>query len=230
MRTRALAKKIPGARRLAKFFGLAQPQGALGIKQLGHREYVGGCWEVMQDLQFNFLVSNGLMPYHHLWDIGCGSLRAGVACIRYLEPGHYHGIDRHRELIDLGIKHELGRVDYEAKQPDFLVSGTFEFEKFGASPDFALAQSLFTHLPPPFILLCLDNFRKRAKPHTVFFASFLVVNGERNNPVDPHDHQGFFYTTEQMNTFGAQTGWLSHYIGDWNCPTREQVMMKFIPA
>jgi hypothetical protein len=64
-----------------------KPQGIRGIKKLGHREYVGCGWEFMGDLQFNFLISHGLKPYHHLWDIACGSLRAGVPLIRYLESG-----------------------------------------------------------------------------------------------------------------------------------------------
>jgi hypothetical protein len=184
----------------------------------------------MQDLQFNFLISAGLKPHHHLWDIACGSLRAGVPFIRYLEPGHYHGIDRHRDLIDMGIKYELSRADYEQKQPEFIVSDAFEFDQFRAAPDYALAQSLFTHLPPPLILLCLDNLRKRVKLHTVFFASFLVTSERRDNPAKPHDHAGFYYTTEQMKAFGAETRWLAYYIGDWNHPLQHQVMMKFTPA
>jgi len=207
-----------------------KPQGIRAIKKLGHREYVGGGWECMGDLQFNFLLSHGLKPHHHLWDIACGSLRAGVPLIRYLESGHYHGIDRHRALIDLGIKCELGRADYEQKQPEFIVSDVFEFDHFKAPPDYALAQSLFTHLPPPLILLCLDNLRKRAQPNTVFFASFNVTSEPRINPTEPHDHDYFGYTTEQMKAFGAETGWLAYYLGDWSHPLKDQVMMKFTPV
>src|SRR5690349_4148530 len=184
MRVREVAKKIPGAQRLYRFFvSLYQtrrlkPQGIRGIKKLGHREYVGGGWQFMGDLQFNFLISHGLKPHHHLWDIACGSLRAGVPLIRYLESGHYHGIDRHRALIDMGIKYELGS-DYERKQPEFIVSDVFAFDHFKLAPDYALAQSLFTHLPPPLILLCLGNLRKRSRPNTIFFASFFVTSAPR---------------------------------------------------
>jgi hypothetical protein len=233
IKMKAFAKKIPGAQPLYRFLRRVpqlQPQGIKGIRKLGHREYVGGSWELMQDLQFNFLMSHGLKPQHHLWDIACGSLRAGVPLIRYLEPGHYHGIDKYRALIDLGIEHELGRRDYELKRPEFIVSDAFEFDQFKAAPDYALAQSLFTHLPPPLILLCLGNLRKRVQPHTVFFASFLVTSQPRNNLTEPHDHEGFWYTTEQMKAFGAETGWLAYFVGDWNHPLREQVMMKFTPV
>lgn len=75
MRVREVAKKIPGAQRLYRFLRMKpqrlKPQGIRGIKKLGHREYVGGGWEFMGDLQFNFLISHGLKPHHHLWDIAC---------------------------------------------------------------------------------------------------------------------------------------------------------------
>ena len=136
MTMREIAKRIPGTRRLYRFLrgpnSHLKPQGILGIKKLGHREYVGGSWELSQSLQFNFLISQGLQPFHHLWDIACGSLRAGVPLIRYLEPNHYHGIDQHRALINMGVTHELGRQDYEQKQPEFIVSDVFEFDQFSA--------------------------------------------------------------------------------------------------
>jgi hypothetical protein len=228
---RDVAKSIPGARHLYRFLvgSELKPQGLAGIKKLGHREYVGGSWELMQDLQFNFLISHGLQPHHHLWDIACGSLRAGVPLILYLEPGHYHGIDQHRALIDMGLTYELSRADYEQKQPEFIVSDVFEFEQFTAAPDYALAQSLFTHLPPRLILMCLRNLRRRAHQNTIFFASFFVTSKPRINQNEPHDHGAFWYTAEQMRAFGAETGWLAGYLGNWNHPTKEQVMMTFTP-
>lgn len=39
------------------------------------REKVGGLWEQLGSLQFEYLVRNGLEPHHFLLDIGCGSLR-----------------------------------------------------------------------------------------------------------------------------------------------------------
>src|SRR6476620_10345865 len=74
------------------------PHGVEGIRQLGHRDYVGGLWDEIGQLQFDFLVSNGLKPQHYLLDIACGSLRAGIHFIPYLETGHYLGIDKEPEL------------------------------------------------------------------------------------------------------------------------------------
>ena len=48
------------------------------MNQVWHREAVGGLWEEMRRLQFDFLANQGLKPDHKLLDIGCGSMRGGV--------------------------------------------------------------------------------------------------------------------------------------------------------
>ena len=236
MSVRAFLKTIPGATWLARRLrnvpppGRMKREGEAAIRELGHRDYVGGHWNLMAKLQFDFLLSHGLQPHHHLWDIACGSLRAGVAFINYLERGHYHGIDRWQSLLDAGVAHELGRETFEAKRPELVASSIFEFENFSAAPDFALAQSLFTHLPVNVIELCLGNLRAYATPRTVLFASFLVSDEPTTNSAMPHDHDCFYYTREQMQHQGSRCGWTAEYIGGWGHPTPEQVMMKFIPS
>jgi hypothetical protein len=44
-----------------------------------HRDLVGGLWEELGRLQFEFLVGAGLRPEMRLLDIGCGCPRGGVA-------------------------------------------------------------------------------------------------------------------------------------------------------
>ena len=67
-----------------------------------HRRAVGGMWEEIGKLQFNFLVEQGLKPGHFLLDVGCGRLRGGIHFIRYLEPEHYFGIDISKVLLAAG--------------------------------------------------------------------------------------------------------------------------------
>jgi hypothetical protein len=54
-----------------------KPQGEEAVEKLGHRNYVGGMWEEIGKLQFDFLVQQGLKPSHCFLDIGCGSFRGG---------------------------------------------------------------------------------------------------------------------------------------------------------
>ncbi|MGP0066205.1 MAG: methyltransferase [Isosphaeraceae bacterium] len=234
MKAKAMIKKIP----LVKWFlpnrTSSQPapqikHGPEGIKEVGHRQYVGGCWDEIGRLQFDYLVSQGLRPHHYLLDIACGSLRAGIHFIPYLEAGHYLGIDKEADLIQAGIERELSPEVREAKGPVLLVDGDFAFERFGVRPDYALAQSLFTHLPTPLIEKCLRNLRGVLADDGVFFATFFESSDLIANPDEPYDHGRFDYTRAEMEQLGQSAGWRSEYIGDWNHP-RGQIMMRYRPA
>ena len=205
--------------------------GPEGIRQLGHREYVGGLWAELGYLQFDFLYRAGLQPHHYLLDIACGSLRGGVHFIPYLESGHYLGIDKEEELIKAGVEHELGEEMLRLKQPRFVVSNNFEFDKFGMQPDFALAQSLFTHLPAYLIERCFRSLRQVVHARSVFYATFFLRDKDTapGNPDEPHDWGYFAYTRKQMENFGTLSGWSAHYIGEWNHP-RAQKIVRYVPV
>jgi SAM-dependent methyltransferase len=233
---RNIIKKVPGSRWIATKLGFVTPpvfettpHGEAGVLKVGHREYVGGAWEEIGRLQFDYLVSRGLLPHHYFCDVACGSLRAGVHFIRYLEKGHYLGIEKERLLISEGIAKELGEELYDSKLPQLVVSSEFAFDEFPNHADFALAQSLFTHLPPSHIEKCFTNLRKWIAPRGVFYATFFETVEERDNPIVPHDHLGFHYTKRQMEKFGECCGWKAEYIGNWNHP-RGSVIVKYTPS
>src|SRR5262245_47018285 len=175
----------------------AIPHGEAGIRQVGHRDYVGGLWETIGRLQFDFLVGRGLLPRHRLLDVGCGCLRGGVYFIAYLEAGHYFGLDKEPLLLAAGIT-EVGRELFEAKQPVLRVAGDFAPRPFGEAVDFALAQSVFTHLPAPLVRSCLRRVRMGVRPGGTFLATFFESERPRRNPARPHDHDYFAYTRWQM--------------------------------
>ena len=117
----------------------------------------------------------------------------------------------------------------EIKRPVLIVDGDFAFERFGVRPDYALAQSLFTHLPPPSIEKCLRNLRGVIADDGVFLATFFETPEPIANPDKPHDRMGFAYTRGQMEQFGRSTGWRPEYFGDWGHPVG-QMMMRYRPA
>jgi hypothetical protein len=202
-------------------------QGTEGVSQAGHRDYVGGLWDEMGTLQFDFLIAQGLTSSDVLLDIACGSLRGGVRFIRFLEPGNYLGMEKEVELVRRGVKHELGVETYVARKPEIVVSGTFEFARFSKAPTFALAQSLFSHLASSDINLCMKRLRAVVRPGCRFFATFSEVEALKLNPWRSHARMGFDYTRDQMVTFGERWGWEANYIGDWNHP-RMQVMVEYL--
>jgi len=206
--------------------GLTKPEGRLGLLIEGHRNSVGGKWDEIGKLQFDFMLKQGLAPSHILLDIGCGSLRGGIHFIKYLEKGNYIGIDKNRSWVNAGIKKELGEQMFEEKNPEIIISDKFEFNKFSKVPDYAIAQSLFTHLNKEDIELCLKNLRKIVNLGHVFYATFVEVNLELQTSKRSHSHRVFQYTRNQMGTFGEKNGWKARYIGDWNHP-RGQKMMEY---
>jgi len=231
-RLRHAWQQFPGSAWLARKLGPGPfanadvPQGENGVRLLGHRQYVGGMWDEIGKLQFHFLVSQGLAPNHYLCDLACGSLRGGVHFIRYLDAGHYLGIDKEASLIRAGIEHELGPELYRSRMPEFVVSSAFEIEQFSHRPDLVLAQSLFTHLPLASIQKCLKRLHSSLAPGGVFYATFLETAQARANPRRPHDHIPFYYTEGQLTDAAAACGWKAEYLGDWDHP-RDQKMMRF---
>ena len=167
----------------------------------------------------------GLKPSDCLLDIACGSLRGGVHFINYLDAGNYLGIDKENELIKLGIEKELGREVYENKKPEFVVSDSFEFEKFIKKPRFSIAQSLFTHLTPADIGLCFEKLRAFVESDHLFFATFLEGDSAANLRTS-NSLVGFRYSLEEMVTFANKPGWKATYIGNWNHP-KNQMMMQY---
>ena len=184
----------------------------MGVAVLGHRDYVGGLWDEVGKLQFEFLVQRGLRPEHVFLDIACGSLRGGIRFIPYLDPGNYLGIEKEQQLIDIGLKEELASEIREDKQPEFVISDSFEFTRFSTRPDFSLAQSLFTHLNESDIQICLGNLRDAVDIGHLCFVTFF--NGNDENPNQSHAHKGFWYTPEELSEL-AGPAWESTYIGEW---------------
>ena len=144
-----------------------------------HRQAVGGLWEQIGRLQLDFLRAQGLQPHHSLLDIGCGSLRAGVHLIAYLERGRYVGVDRDQALLDAGRDEELGTEMFERKQPTLLCDAEFDFDRLGRLFDVTLAQSLFTHLPANAIVRCLAETERALVAGGELYATFFEAPNRR---------------------------------------------------
>jgi SAM-dependent methyltransferase len=149
------------------------------------RRGIGGKWDEIGRLQFDFLVGRGLQPHHELLDVGCGTLRGGRHFIRYLDAGHYTGT----ELSARAIAHAKELVERErlsAKRPNLLVSesGDLTFGEFpGRRFDFILAQSVFTHLGPEHIEQCFAHVGRVMHEDSVFY--FTYQRGERPKRTGP---------------------------------------------
>lgn len=206
------------------------------VKDGQHRAWVGGLWEEIGQLQFDFLVNRGLRPDMRLLDVGCGCLRGGVHFVRYLNSGNYYGIDISQELMNAGRDRELGPLGLKEKLPlqNLSCRSDFHAGHFGVQFDIAIAQSLFTHLPINHIRLCIARLAEVVRLGgtlyaTIFWCSpdqdwsepiFHPRGGITSHPADDPYH----YRTRDIVDCAAELPWDVEMIGDWGHP-RDQVMV-----
>jgi ubiquinone/menaquinone biosynthesis C-methylase UbiE len=205
--------------------------------QMGkHRRQIGGMWKEMGELQLKFMKEHGLMPDHHLLDVGCGSLRGGIYFIKYLNEGHYCGLDINPSLIKAG-QVELSRAKLHNKKPQLKVDNSFNFKLFNKAFDYAIAQSVFTHLPVNLIQRCLINIEKVLNPGGKFFATFFETENKfasgpliqsKSDGVKTYiDRDPYHYHISLFEYLVEGSSLNFEYIGDWGHP-RNQKMICFI--
>lgn len=213
------------------------------VAQGNHRNAIGGLWDKMGELQRDFLMQNGLQPRHRLLDIGCGSLRLGHLMVDFLESGHYFGNDLSEELISAGYAKELSD-EQRAKLPrtNLGVSNDFDFSFLKEKMDFAIAQSVFSHLPLNHIRRCLMKLAPHMEKGGVFYATFFhcpdhhdvtkplkhPMADDAGNQVTTHDYKDpYHYTLSDLEYCAQDTKWKVQVLGDWNHP-RNQQMAAFL--
>jgi SAM-dependent methyltransferase len=208
-----------------------------GVAAGGHRDIIGGMWEEIGALQFDFMRAQGLRPDHKLLDVGCGCLRGGVHFIRYLAPGHYFGLDMNQSLLDAGLQVELPREGLEGRLPpeNLVCDAAFDFGRFPERFDYAVAVSLFTHLPLNTIRVCLERLHEVVVPGGVFFATFFAAPEDaatwrpvqRKLGIVTHaDADPYHCRASDLAFAAAGLPWRARYVGEFGHP-RGQVMMAF---
>ena len=205
-----------------------------------HRTAIGGNWEPIGQLQSDFLRARGLRPEHKLLDIGCGSLRAGVKLVRYLDAGNYFGTDINESLLGAGYEVELAREGLTDKLPraNLVTEGDFDFSWCPAVYEFALAQSVFSHLPLVHLRICLERLHRHVALGGSFYATFFEIPEHHPNS-EPFRHAGGFTTHGARDPYHHRFSeiefccrylpWQAVYIGDWGHPFSQR-MIQFIRA
>jgi SAM-dependent methyltransferase len=228
-----MSKKI-----LSRYYDKAGVEAA--VNSGDHRAVVGGLWEEIGQLQLEFLLSRGLKPQHKLLDIGCGSLRAGVKLVRYLEAGNYFGTDINQSLLTAGYEIELANecLTHKLARSHLVADGEFDFSWCPVAFDFVLAQSVFTHLPLNFLRICLEGLHKVVSPGVSFYATIFEIP-EDHPTCEPCSHPGgitshgakdpYHYRFSDMEFCCRNLPWTAVRLGEWNHP-RSQHMIEFIRA
>jgi cyclopropane fatty-acyl-phospholipid synthase-like methyltransferase len=205
------------------------------IQRGSHRNQIGGMWKEMGEMQLKFMKEQGLQPDHELLDIGCGSLRGGIFFIGYLNEGKYSGLDLNSSLIKAGHS-EIKKAGLIPKKPTLLVNDSFQFHLFNKKFDYAIAQSVFTHLPVNVIQRCLINLEQVLNPGGKFYATFFETESKFDvSPVNQANSKGvvtnidsdpYHYHISLFEYLIEGSPLQMEYIGDWGHP-RNQKMISF---
>lgn len=166
------------------------------IRAGDHRRMIGGMWDSVGRLQFEHVVATGLLPGMRLLDLGCGALRGGVHFVRYLEPGHYFGLDLNASLLDAGYDVELAACGLQDKLPrhHLIADGDFRVERFGTTFDVVLAHSVATHLPGTEVARLLAAVARVLTPTGRCFLTFFECPDDCD-PMPPRTHEPGGITT-----------------------------------
>lgn len=203
-----------------------------------HRDTIGGMWEEHGISQRDYLIEQGLRPEQRLLDLGCGSFRAGVKLIPYLNPGHYFGIDMNASLLDVGYEKEIEPLGLADRLPrsNLAVSDDFQAAGFGTAFDVVLAQSLFTHLPINHLRLALERMRFVMALNGVFFVTYFEADPVRPTaePISHSpggvitfpDRDPYHMRVADLQHAALGTGWALKSVSEWGHP-KAQKMARF---
>jgi hypothetical protein len=131
----------------------------------------------------------------------------------------------------------LRRAGLMEKNPTLAQMGDFNFASLNQEFDFALAQSVFTHLPLNSIIRCVMNIDKVLVDGGLFFATFFE-NPQGKSNLEPilqptkirkkrptfFDKDPYHYDFETFKWICEGTGLEAKYIGDWNHPKNQKIM------
>ncbi|KAF3588163.1 hypothetical protein F2Q69_00032376 [Brassica cretica] len=139
--------------------------GELLVEQ--HHSNYGEPWAGGRDV-FEFLAqSSNLKPNSRVLEIGCGTLRVGLHFIRYLNPTHFHCLEKDELSLMAALRYELPSQGLLHKRPLILRGDDMEFSKFGldTSYDLIYASAVFLHMPDKLVWTGLERLVEKLKPY-----------------------------------------------------------------
>lgn len=131
-----------------------------------------GVFEKVGREQLAALLDFELSPTSRVLDVGCGCLRGGRWVIPLLEPGHWHGIEPNRAMVERGLREFISPELVAVCKPRFDHNDRFDFTVFGTSFTHVIARSIWTHASRGHIEAMLDSFAGTATDDGVFLASY----------------------------------------------------------
>lgn len=130
-------------------------------------------WRMKRDFQIAFLQQVGLHPSHLLAEIGCGTLRGGIPIIRFLEPGHYTGIEVRPEAL-VEARQELAETNLLDQNPELILADSLNMLDLNKCFDFIWAFSVLFHMDDDALTDALIFISTHLSPSGAFYANVNI--------------------------------------------------------
>lgn len=147
-----------------------------------HHSNYGEPWAGGRDV-FEFLAASAkISPHSQVLEIGCGTLRVGVHFIRFLDPAHFHCLERDKLSLMAALRYELPSQGLLYKRPLIFKGEDMDFSRFGNTMfDLIYASAVFLHMPDKLVWVGLERLAPKLKPsegrmfvsHNIKFCSRL---------------------------------------------------------
>ncbi len=168
-------------------------------------------WLALGAMQFDYLVSHGLTTRDRMLEIGCGNLRAGWRFIRYLDTGHYYGIDISPDIL-FAAQDTVAEFDLCDKRPTLTPVRDLTFA-FLPDAHFTVvhAHSVFSHSPIEVIEECFAHVGRILHPNGWFDFTFGRTEKEAHHVL----REDFYYRTATLVALAEKHGLRARFMDDW---------------
>jgi SAM-dependent methyltransferase len=120
-------------------FGEQGPHSTLGPQPV---------WENKGDAILHRLIGLGLRPSDIVVDYGCGTLREGKHLIRYLDAGHYIGLDIDERVLDAGRRLVEPALIAEKRPQLAVINRKVVSEVAATKPAWIVSSYVLSQMPP----------------------------------------------------------------------------------
>ena len=160
----------------------------------------------------DYMKRHGLKDTHRVLDFGCGFGRSAIPLIKFLNPGHYKGVEISDERIRIA-REWIDKEGLSSTSHEFIHSKDLDFQYLDdESVDFFWAQAVFSHMPENDIKRVLKSLRRVIAKNGIVLFDYV----ESSDAYIRHTVKDFFYTKDQMEGFVTDAGWTFERFTDWN--------------
>lgn len=168
-------------------------------------------WQALGKMQFDYLRAHGLTPGDRLLDIGCGNLRAGHHLIRYLDPGHYYGVDISPDIL-LAARRTLAEQGLQSRMPYLTLVDDLRLDHLpDAHFQVVHAHSVFSHSPLDVIDECFAHVARVLAPGGYFDFTYNRTGGAEHQVL----REDFYYRPGTLISLATAHGLSAHVMDDW---------------